>query len=305
MFPKPIFSSSPSFSSLSQTTASQVKSGSLASVTAFFLFSLSDAIIKDVGQRLELIPMVFLGALTSCSTILAITLGAGKLSSLRTDRIGIHFRRGYLFLLCGLTVFYALPQMPLAQFYAINFTMPFWALILALLYLRIPVQAREVFALVVGFSGVLIAISPNEFLVNPGVAVVVLAPILFAGANILSRSVPSTESPLTLAFYPQMVVSSLLLLPTIYLLYSLQKTPLLTDIAMIALSGILQGGAMILLGLAFQRSSPAVAAFAQYSQAIWGGLLGLLFFGEVPGASTIVGLLVIIGAGVLLHKRIS
>ena len=56
-----------------------------------------------------------------------------------------------------------------------------------------------------------------------------------------------------------------------------------------------------LLIISAYRVAPAiVVAPMQYSQILWASTLGLIFWGEVPGVMTAIGIGVIIAAGLLL-----
>ena len=60
----------------------------------------------------------------------------------------------------------------------------------------------------------------------------------------------------------------------------------------------IMGGLLI---ISAYRVAPAiVVAPMQYSQILWASTLGLIFWGEVPGLMTAIGIGVIIAAGLLL-----
>jgi len=68
-------------------------------------------------------------------------------------------------------------------------------------------------------------------------------------------------------------------------------------VVLMGILGIIGG----LLIISAYRVAPAiVVAPMQYSQILWASALGLIFWGEVPGLMTAIGIGVIITAGLLL-----
>ena len=68
--------------------------------------------------------------------------------------------------------------------------------------------------------------------------------------------------------------------------------------ALIGVLSVVAGGVLIIS--AYARAPAIVVAPMQYSQIIWGALCGALIFGERMDALMILGIAVIIGAGLYL-----
>jgi len=283
------------------TTYFQRLPGLVIAILGFFSFALSDVTVKDLGHRFGLIPLAGLLSLTAFFSIVIFAFFSGGLGALKTSHPRIHLLRSILLLCSGLATFFALPRIPLTQFYLIVFTMPFWTLIVARVFLGRSIQLLELVSVGLGFLGVVIAVRLSDFILDPTLIVLSCSPPMFAAAQLLSRSLPVSESPLSLGFYPRLFSLLVFIVPAVS---GLDHLPSLIDIVILIVSGILQALGIVLTGVAFQRTSPAIAGFAQYTQAFWGTIFGLMLFGEVPHLRTILGLAIIIAASFMLHPKI-
>ena len=112
----------------------------------------------------------------------------------------------------------------------------------------------------------------------------------------LLRYVGHDEKPVNLfgaAMIAPMIISAVLMVPG-------YVAP--TGWQWLAIFGfaVLAAGANILLMIASRRSPASRIAPTQYSQMLWGLLLGYLFFGDRLDAFTGLGVVVIVGAGLWL-----
>ena len=70
------------------------------------------------------------------------------------------------------------------------------------------------------------------------------------------------------------------------------------DLSLIALLGLLIIAAHYLLTVAYKYAPASLVAPANWVHVVWAALLGWLFFNHLPDQCTILGMLVIIAAGV-------
>ena len=97
--------------------------------------------------------------------------------------------------------FFALPLIPLAQLFALEFTAPIWVVLLAALFLGEQLTRRKLLISGLGFSGVLIVARPEFMALNFGVLAGALSAIGFAGAAILTRELTLKNSLTKILFY--------------------------------------------------------------------------------------------------------
>jgi drug/metabolite transporter (DMT)-like permease len=73
--------------------------------------------------------------------------------------------------------------------------------------------------------------------------------------------------------------------------------PTVLDTAVIVVAGLLGAAGQLLLLSASQQAPAFVISQAQYSQLIWAALIGAIFFREYPDGFALIGLAIIIIAG--------
>jgi drug/metabolite transporter (DMT)-like permease len=76
-----------------------------------------------------------------------------------------------------------------------------------------------------------------------------------------------------------------------------------TDLALMALIGLLAGAGHCFLVLALRHAPASVVSPFQYTQELWGILYGWILFGNLLDGPTVAGAGVIIGAGFLAVRR--
>ena len=95
--------------------------------------------------------------------------------------------------------------LPLAEVFAIEFTTPIWATILAVLFLGERLNRGRVVALVLGFTGILVILRPGLAVIEPGAFAVLGAAVGFAITLTLTKFLTRTDSPLTILLYMSVI----------------------------------------------------------------------------------------------------
>jgi drug/metabolite transporter (DMT)-like permease len=132
--------------------------------------------------------------------VMALALRVGT-ATLRTRRIGVHLWRN-LFQLGGQTAWvYAIGMLPLAMVFAIEFTMPVWVALLAVLFLGERMNRGRVVMLALGFAGVLVILRPGFAIVQPASLVMLAGSLFFAVQMIGTKRLSSTDSPMAVLFW--------------------------------------------------------------------------------------------------------
>ena len=121
-----------------------------------------------------------------------------KIIKLHIFRNTIHFggQAGWL---------YGVALLPLAEVFAIEFTAPIWTAILATILLKEQLTIYRTASILAGFIGILIILRPGLQIIQPAALVVLFATICFASTYVFTRHMSSTESPLTIIFYMNLV----------------------------------------------------------------------------------------------------
>ena len=95
----------------------------------------------------------------------------------------------------GLTV------LPLSTVFSIEFTMPIWASIIAVIFLKERMNVNKIIFLILGLFGTLIILSPNKNSINEYAIIVLFAAIAYAIAHNLTKILTKTDSIISILFW--------------------------------------------------------------------------------------------------------
>lgn len=278
------------------TSSSHPLRGALLSLVAFCAYACCDVLLKALGAGQHSFAVMFLAAACTLPFILAQILLTDRRASLRPRLPGLTLARAAITLLGSGFVTYTFTHLPLAQCYAVFFTMPLIITVLAWPILGEPIDPVRGLVILVGFGGVLVALQPGAAPFQLGHLTAICGAVTGALNSLLLRKIGHRESSGVILLYPALaqLLGAGLLLPLVWQPFTAQEVGL----------GMLLGGLGMVGGLtiiAAYRIAPAIAvAPMQYSQIFWASILGFLFWGEVPSRMTALGIAIIILAGMVL-----
>lgn len=266
---------------------------------AFALFSCMDGLIKWLSAGYPVHQMVFLNSVFSLVPVLVWSWRRSTSGFWRTGRIGLHVLRGCCGMAGASLGFYAYSLMPLTDAYAIIFTTPLLITALSLPVLGERVGWRRWTAILVGFLGVLVMLRPGMQEIGPGAFAALGAACASACAILLVRKLSATETTGSIALYANLTTIAVTgsLLPFSFVV------PSLFDFMLFAAAGLLGGTALIALISAYRYAPAALVAPFQYSQMLWGALLGLVIWGHVPDQAVLSGALIVAASGLFILYR--
>lgn len=270
--------------------------GALLSLAAFCAYACCDVTLKALGAGQSSFAVMFLAAACTMPFILAQIFLTDRKASLRPRLPGLTLARAGITILGSAFVTYTFTHLPLAQCYAIFFTMPLIITVLAWPMLGEPIDPLRGFMILLGFGGVLVALQPGSVPFQWAHLTAICGAVTGALNSLLLRKIGHRESSGVILLYPTLAqfVAAALILPLVWQPFTAHEIQL----------GLLLGGMGTLGGLAIiaaYRIAPAIAvAPMQYSQIFWASILGYIFWGEMPTPMTALGIAVIIAAGLAL-----
>jgi drug/metabolite transporter (DMT)-like permease len=214
-----------------------------------------------------------------------------------------------LFLLFATFCFIAaISVMPLADALAIVFVAPFIVLLVGKFYLGEDVGARRMGAAIVGFVGVLFVIQPS-FTAFGAVALFPLGTaVAFAFYILVTRGLSRKVHPVTLQFHTGLI-ASLMCYPFMMLAQG-SGSELLDPVwpignAWLWLLGVGFFAALshMMMTYALSMAPSATLAPLQYLELPVATLFGYLVFQDFPNTLSLIGIVVIIGAGLYMIHR--
>ncbi len=208
---------------------------------------------------------------------------------------GLQLLRGVLLVASTLCFYMALRHLPLAEAAAISFLGPVLTTLLAGWLLHEKASTRQWFAVLLGFTGVLIIIRPGGALFTPAAVFPLLTAILFSIYQVVTRKMSGRDHAYTTLFYTALIggILTSMLLPLNW------QTPNPLQVLMMCGMGVLGGYGHYLLIRAVENASPVALAPFSYSQLVWSTLLGYLAFRDFPDGGSFLGMAVVVLAGLL------
>lgn len=189
-------------------------------VGALLSFSAMAVAGREISFELDTFQLMFYRSLIGLLVILAVAglsprgLGGGW-AQFRTRRLPLHLGRNVAHFVGQFCWFYAIALIPLAQVFAIEFTIPLWVALLAPFVLHERLTAARWAAVLVGFAGILIIVRPGAAPVSSGHVAVLIAALAFAGTIMVTKRLTPSESSLTILFYMALVQAPLGLIPSL------------------------------------------------------------------------------------------
>ncbi|CAN7644803.1 DMT family transporter [Pseudorhodoferax sp. LjRoot39] len=225
----------------------------------------------------------------------AILLPRRGLGLLRTRSLRGQLLRGVLMIGSTLLFFSVLKRVPLAEATAMNFMAPIFLLALAPWLLHEPHRLHRWLGVALGFAGMLLVVRPGAGLDTVGVLLGVATALTFAAFQIATRRLAG-DDPLTTNYYGGLVGTVALtpLLPWVW------ELPALTAGQWVLLlsTGVTGAIGHGLQSAAYARTPATLLAPYSYLQILSAVGLGWAVFGQLPDATTALGIACICGAGI-------
>jgi Predicted permeases len=276
--------------------------GVILAFLAYAIFSVSDALIKATGPALSVFEIAFFTTTFSIIPVMLTKRGERWRDIYKLHHPWLVHLRCLTAISGTACVMFAFTHILFTDVYAIGFTTPLFVTLLSVLVLREHVALHRWILLFISFLGVILVIRPGLRELEAGHYVMMLGAILGAGTTTILRHVAPKERRVSLVGLQVLysgIINGILMIPTFTL-------PTLEQLAILLGIGLLGGMGGLLLIQASKQTPANLIAPVQYSQLIWAILFGALFFGEYPDWIAIIGMLVVVGAGlmnVLSDKR--
>ncbi|MFP4097742.1 MAG: DMT family transporter [Alphaproteobacteria bacterium] len=279
---------------------SNTKKGVFYALAGYGSFAFSDAGVKWLGDTYEtgiIVFWVYVVVLISC---IIFAFPRGLRHTFKTKTPLVQLARGICMFLISYCAVAALSKgLPLSTFYTVIFMCPIVTALAAIPIYKEPISARRWIIILLGFTGVVVAfhkdVSFSSYHVIYAFGVLVFATIL----NLLARQINPKESILTLAFYPAIIV-----LPFIFS-YSFGDIPIpqANDIPLFLATGFLCFIGITGVSQCFRIAPHAAVAPAQYTEMIYGIVIGYYLFGDSPSRWILIGASMIAVSGILLVSQ--
>lgn len=275
--------------------------GYLFTFLAFSVFAMQDGLSKHLGESHSpvQVAMVRYWAFVAFALFLAMRSSGGLRAAVNTRRPVLQLLRGLILFSQILISIVAFTQVGLAQSQAIFAAGPIFVALLSMPILGEKVGWRRWTAILFGLVGVVIMLAPSGDGFNSYIWLPLICAVLGAIYGIATRLVSRDDQPSTSFFYLAIVgfIGSNLLGPFFWTPF----TPVGWGL-MLALccTGIIGHLALI---KAYENLDAVIVQPISYWQLVLGAMIAVTVFGEVLRWNTVVGAVIVVGAGLFTVWR--
>lgn len=277
----------------------------LAALTAVALLSLMDALMKGAALAIGAYSAATLRYLAGAALIAPLWLRRGGRWP-RWTVLRFHLARGVVSAFMGLTFFFAITRLPLAETIAISFIAPVLSLFLAAAILKERIRREAILAALLGLAGTVVIVGGRlgrERLSEDaalGLAAILFSALLYAYNLVLGRQQAQLAGALEISAFHSGVGGAVLALAAPWFL----RWPDPLAAAQILGSALLTVTAMVLLAWAYARAEAQVLVPMEYSGFLWASLFGWLFFREDVASATVLGAaLIVLGCWIAARRK--
>jgi len=220
------------------------------------------------------------------------------ISSLKSNNIKLQTFRAIVGSVAMLCMFFGLSITELAKATALMFTVPIFATILAILFLKEIVGIRRWLAMIVGFTGAVIVLRPDVEL-GFGPLLILCASLMWSSSMLMAKTLTKTDSISSITFWQ----AAGLIPATFILAIPVWQWPNLNQLFMFLMIAI--AGTLVhwFLNEALKRAEISALLPLDYLRLIWSVSMGFIFFNELPHAGLWFGAALILGASTYIGIR--
>ncbi len=275
--------------------------GILAMLGASLFFSANDAGTKFAAQFLPVSEIVALRGIFALLVAVLVVAWRREIFALPAIRNPYLMLRALIEAIVGILAIYTLSKMPMANYTAIIMVQPFIITAIGAIWLGEDVGWRRWSAITAGFLGMLLVMKPAtaDFQMVSLLALVIA--VMSIARDLLIRKihadVPTTVISLSTA---------LLAVPVGLIGAAVEpwSVPDPMSVTVIFIAAAFLFGAFLLTVVAFRGTDVSVVSPFRYSIVVFSTFFGLSIFHEVPDTLSLIGIAIIVAAGLyLLHRE--
>lgn len=261
-------------------------------------FAVLDTTTKYCAAHLPVAQVTWARYLAQLVLMIVLLGPRWRLRLVRTRKPALQLGRGVLMLGSTTLAITGYSLLPLADAMAIGFLTPVLVTLLAVPILGEAATGNRLAAAAIGFAGVLLVVRPGFAEFGWGAVAMLAMALVYALYQVLTRQLGPDENPVSSLFLSALVGTALASLAVPLFWTGTWPSPLL--LALLVLAGLLGGVGHFFMIRAYARAPAGLVAPYTYSALIWAVGLGWLVFGDFPDAVTLVGMAVIVAAGIYL-----
>ena len=197
--------------------------------------------------------------------------------------------------------FYAISHISLADSSIIQKLSPFIIIILSYIFFKEEMTRFQVFSIIIAFIGIILIIKPSgNDIISMGALAALLGALCAGIAYTCVRYLGTHNISGEFIIFFFSSLSSLMLLP--YLIFD-YRSMTLYQLSMLLLAGISATIGQYGVTFAYKFAAAKNISVFDYSQVLFSGIFGYMFFGEFPDFQSLIGYIIVISVGIVLVLR--
>ena len=262
---------------------------SLMIISGLF-FVLMHSAVKYLSKEVHIFEIAFFRCALVIFVLAPIIFQQGK-KIFKTKQPKVQFLRITTNSVAMLCFFYGISTTPLAQLTTLGFTVPIFATILAVIFMKEKIRLRRTTALIVGFIGTIIVMRP-DISIELGALLIIFSSFLWSICLIFIKKLTQTDSAVTISLYfgIGMIPATFALAFPVLEMIDLRQFIILI---FIAITGTL---AQTIMNSALEKGELALLLPFDFLRLIWSVLIGYALFSEEPTITLWLGGFLIIGS---------
>lgn len=164
-------------------------------------FSLMAIGARELSGNISTYQVLLVRSVIGLCVVSFLIFASKKKELFSTNRLPLHSLRNVFHFGGQFGWFVGIGLLPLSEVFALEFTVPLWTALLASLFLGESLTLKKMSAIALGLLGVVVIVQPTQDVINVGAIIVLCAAFCYAVAHTSTKSLASTEAPLTILFY--------------------------------------------------------------------------------------------------------
>jgi drug/metabolite transporter (DMT)-like permease len=279
-----------------------IDKGVLFMLLSAMIAAFSGAVAKVLSESMDPIEIVFyrnfLGVIIILFSLKKVPV------SINTSKLHLLFLRGLFGTIAMLLFFYTIATIPLGEAIILNKTSPFFVTILAYYLMKESISTNTIFALIIGFIGIVLIIKPFGIEISIEHIYGVLGGFFAAAAYATIKKIKDIYDAriIMLSFMGiGMILPLLIFLFTPYAQFKIHTDPFVWS--MIGLMAILSTVSQWLLTRAYSLSPASIIGVVGYTSIPFAVGFGVMLGDSLPDMYTFLGIALIVLGGILVSKK--
>ena len=260
-------------------------------------FVLMHSAVKYLSKEVHIFEIAFFRCALVIFVLAPVIIQQGK-TIFKTRQPKMQFLRIITNSVAMLCFFYGISTTPLAQLTTLGFTVPIFATILAVIFMKEKIRLRRTTALIIGFIGTIVVMRP-DISIELGALLIIFSSFLWSICLIFIKKLTQTDSAVTISLYfgiGMIPATFILAFPVMEAIDMRQFTILV----FIAITGTL---AQTIMNTALKKGELALLLPFDFLRLIWSVLIGYALFAEEPTFTLWIGGFLIIGSTTYIAWR--